>query len=87
MVNSLKQWISDNHTPRTVTAMICTYLCHRGTELMSCNVVPHSHFYTLASAINHLGWHCLLEGRIPTLLVLELHNHLINTPSRIGALD
>lgn len=34
-----------------------------------------------------VGWQCLLEGRIPTLLVQEMHNHLSNTPSRLGAID
>jgi hypothetical protein len=87
MVAELETSMSDNYTPYTVTAMISTYLRHRGTASMSSRLAPHSHFFALASTFDHLGWRCLLEGRIPTLLVQEMHNHLSNTPSRIGALD
>ena len=87
MVADLEQWMFDNYTPYAVAAMISTYLYNRGTESMSSRLAPHSHFSALASAFDHLGWRCLLEGRIPTLLVQEMHNHLSNTASRIGALD
>jgi hypothetical protein len=87
MVTDLEQWMADNYTPSTITEMVSTYLRNRGTESMSSRLTPHSHFFALASAFDFLGWRCLLEGRIPTLLVQEMHNHLANTPSRIGALD
>ena len=70
MVAELAQWMTDNYTPYTaVTAMITTYLRNQGTASMSSRLAPHSHFFALASAFDHLGWRCLLEGRIPTLLV------------------
>ena len=46
-----------------------------------------SAYHSFAVIHDRLGWRSFLEGRISTVLVHEMHQHLATTPARINASD
>jgi hypothetical protein len=87
MVDELGSWLEDNHTPPDLTEMIVLYLRGRNTVKMQDLIHYTSRYHPVAVLHDQLGWRSFLEGRISTLLVQEMHNHLAGTSSLISAVD
>ena len=72
--------------------MLVPYLKERGTVQMS-DLLPHSvqgmshqimnRYVKIAKIQDRLGWECLIEGRIPSILVQYQHKHIKNTQNQM----
>jgi hypothetical protein len=64
-VGELSTWLQYSLCKQTVSAKVVQYLLSCVEEWMSCCVhETNSLLHSVASASDHLGWNCMLEGRI-----------------------
>ena len=86
MVDDLEDWLDSHYTPSDLTTCLCSYLRGRNTVQMTDLAPRGSAYHSFAVIHDRLGWRSFLEGRISTVLVHEMHQHLATTPARINAL-
>ena len=87
MVEELGEWLDLHNTPPFLRRAICQYLRHRNTKSMTQFIPYGTPFHAFAQVHDRLGWRSFLEGRIPTVLVQEMHSHLSTTASHLSGVD
>jgi hypothetical protein len=78
--------LNDANVDQTLANILEKYLLAQGRLTMKeCNPL-HSRYNHVALEIKNLGWDCLLEGRIPRVLVEMIHPMLCQYRPR-GSID
>ena len=85
MIDDLEDWLDSHYTPSDLTTCLCLYLRGRNTVQMTDLAPRGTTYHSFALIHDRLGWRSFLEGRISTILVQEMHQHLATTPTRINA--
>jgi hypothetical protein len=61
--------LSNTNVDQALSDMIKMYLLAQGQCTMKDCTPSHSRYSHISLAINNLGWECLVEGRIPQILI------------------
>jgi hypothetical protein len=61
--------LSNTNVDQDLSDMIKTYLLAQSRRTMKDCTPSHSRYSHVSLAINNLGWDCLVEGRIPQILI------------------
>jgi hypothetical protein len=78
--------LSNTNVDQNLSDMLEKYLLAQGRLTMKDCTPLHSRYNHVALAINNLGWDCLLEGRIPHVLIETIHPMLHQYSPR-GSVD
>ena len=91
-VSKVEHWMQKNTTEPGLRRMLVSYLKKRGRIQMS-NLLPHSmqgmlhqmtnRYAKIAKIQDRLGWYCLMEDRIPSILVQHQHKHIKSTQNQM----
>ena len=91
-VSKVQHWMQKNATEPGLRRMLVSYLKERGTVQMS-NLLPHSvqgmshqimnRYVKISKTHDRLGWDCLMEGRVPSILVQHQHEHIKSTQNQM----
>ena len=91
-VSKVEHWIRKNTTEPGLRRMLVSYLKERGkiqtSDLLPSSMQGWSHqmmnrYAKIAKIQDRLGWDCLMEGRIPSILVQHQHEHTKSTQNQM----
>jgi hypothetical protein len=68
-IEGIMDRLSNKNVDQDLSDMIKTYLLAQGQHTMKDCTPSHSWYFHVSLAINNLGWDCLVEGRIPKILI------------------
>ncbi len=68
-IEGIMDRLSNTNVDQDLSDMIKTYLLALGWCMMKDCTPSHSWYSHFSLAINNLGWNCLVEGRIPQILI------------------
>ena len=91
-VSKVEHWMQKNTTEPGLRCMLVSYLKECGkvqmSDLLPSAVQGVSHqmmnrYAKIAEVQDRLGWDCLMEGRLSSILVQHQHEHIRNTQNQM----